>query len=110
MTSPLPRACALLAALGLSANACAQLDPTTKPGEWHPSGANEANLVAMVANPADLSRGVQARQVDGLQAAAAVARFRQGNVKALPDSGLAEVRLQATDDHANTPTPGAGGS
>jgi type IV pilus biogenesis protein CpaD/CtpE len=45
----------LLAALALAG--CAQIDPFQREGIWKPSSANDANLAAMVANPADLSRG-----------------------------------------------------
>ena len=100
----------LAATMGaLAPAACAPLDPLYRSGEWHPSHANDTDLVAMVANPADLVHGRQTAQVDGLQAAAAVARLRQDNVKQLPDSGLAELRLQASGAAANAAVPGAGG-
>ena len=102
--------CAGVVLTAASLGGCAALDPMYKAGEWHPSGANTVNLVAMVANPADLVHGVGVAGNDGVQAATAVARLRQGTVKTLPDSGLAEVRLQSAGDTPSAPAPTAGGS
>jgi type IV pilus biogenesis protein CpaD/CtpE len=52
----LPLAAALLPTALLLAG-CAQTDPFTREGVWKPSGANEANIAAQLANPADLARG-----------------------------------------------------
>ena len=40
-----------------SLGGCARLDSYNRPYTWHPSGANAANLAAMVAHPADLQLG-----------------------------------------------------
>ena len=40
-----------------SLGGCARLDTYNRPYTWHPSGANAANLAAMVAHPADLQLG-----------------------------------------------------
>ena len=69
---------------------CAAEDPLTRPGLWHAVGANDANLAAMVADPNDLVTGVVDRRMDGQVAAAAVARYRAGKVKNLPDSNIAQ--------------------
>ena len=69
---------------------CAAEDPLTRPGLWQPVGANDANLAAMVADPNDLVTGVVDRHMDGQVAAAAVARYRAGKVKELPDSNIAQ--------------------
>ena len=50
----------LLAGLLLLAG-CNQLDPYHRQGMWEPSGANAANLAAMVADPRDLIRGRESR-------------------------------------------------
>ncbi|MGH7210377.1 MAG: hypothetical protein ACREF1_02815 [Acetobacteraceae bacterium] len=55
-------------------------------GEWHPNGANTANLAAMVANPLDLVRGHGDPGSDGAEAADAVRRFRIGQVAPLAAS------------------------
>ena len=47
---------ALLALSGALAG-CSATDPYEKAGIWRPSGVNEANIAAQVANPADLVRG-----------------------------------------------------
>ena len=45
----------------------------------------------MIADPADLVTGVPNRTADGQVAAAAVARYRTGKVKQLPDSAISKV-------------------
>ena len=82
----------LLAALSLAG--CAATDPLTRDGLWQSSGANEANLAAMVVNPADLVQGRGAEGSDGQRAAAAIARLRTDHVKHLLDSGVAQFNTQ----------------
>ena len=79
-------ACSLLCVTG-----CAFDDPLTRPGVWHPVGANDTNLRAMVADPDDLVTGMADRRADGQVAAAAVARYRAGKVKDLPDSTISKI-------------------
>lgn len=67
-------------------------DPYQRAGTWNPSHANEANLRAMVANPADLVHGRGDNIAIGETAAVAVERLRAGKIKPLPDSGVAEVK------------------
>ncbi len=66
-------------------------DVYDRPGTWVPVGANDANLRAMIADPDDLVTGVADRQADGQVVAAAVARYRTGKVKDLPDAGISKV-------------------
>ena len=40
-----------------SLGGCTRFDTYNRPYTWHPSGANAANLAAMVAHPADLQLG-----------------------------------------------------
>ena len=77
----------LLAALA----GCDRVDPYTRPGNWRPNGANDANLRAMVAVPADLAVATPASPADGQLAATAVDRLRHDAVRPLMDSGLAEI-------------------
>jgi len=42
---------------GLLLAGCTSIDPYHRAGMWQPSGANAANLAAMVADPHDLIRG-----------------------------------------------------
>ncbi len=94
---------ALLLGLGACLASCAQTDPYTRPGEWHPLGANAANLRAMAADPRDLDEGRAAAFSEGDIAVAAVARLRADAVKRLPASAISEVK--ATD---TGPAAGAG--
>jgi hypothetical protein len=82
MTHPL-RFAAATCVLGLL-SACNTLEPYTRAYSWHPTGANEANLGAMAADPSDLVRGRGTSPSDGLAGAAAVDRLRQDHVKPLP--------------------------
>ena len=70
---------------------CAAEDPLTRPGLWQPTGANEANLRAMIADPDDLVAGAADRRADGAVVAAAVARYRAGKLKDLPDAAASRV-------------------
>ena len=81
-----------LAALPLLCLAgCEQIDPLTREGLWRPTGANAANLRAMVAVPGDLAQGRAARVSDGNTAARAVDRYRTGKVYPLQDTGISRV-------------------
>jgi hypothetical protein len=81
----------LLLPLLVALAACNQVDPYTREGNWRPNGANDANLRAMVAVPADLVAATPASPADGHLAAAAVDRLRHDTVRPLLDSGLAEI-------------------
>jgi type IV pilus biogenesis protein CpaD/CtpE len=70
---------------------CSQIDPLTKEGVWRPTGANDANLRAMVAVPSDLAYGRAARTSDGNLAARAVERLRTGRVYPLQDTGISKI-------------------
>jgi len=78
-----------VALLGMAG--CSEIDPLTKEGTWHPTGANDANLRAMVAVPSDLAFGRSARTADGEQAARAVDRLRSGRVYPLQSIGTSKV-------------------
>jgi hypothetical protein len=84
------RVAALLLPLLVALAGCNQIDPYTRPGNWRPNGANEANLRAMVAVPADLAAATPAGPADGHRAAAAVARLRNDTVRPLPGGEPAE--------------------
>jgi type IV pilus biogenesis protein CpaD/CtpE len=70
---------------------CAQIDPFQREGMWRPSGANEANLRAMVVDPGHLTVGVGTDRTDGQAAAGAVDRLRRDRVKPLPDTAIARI-------------------
>jgi len=85
------RIAALLLPLLVALTGCNLTDPYIRAGNWRPNGANDANLRAMVAVPADLAVATPASPADGKLAASAVARLRTETVRPLPDSGLAEI-------------------
>jgi hypothetical protein len=84
---------ASIACLSGCAGLAGVTDPYQRAGTWTPAHANEANLQAMVANPADLMHGRGDDTAIGQTAAAAVERLRAGKVRPLPDSGVAEVKV-----------------
>ena len=99
-------AAALLGGL-LSLSACGpEYDPLTREGLWAPIHANRANLVAQVANPADLVRGTGQSGGDGQLAAAAVDRLRTDKVKKLPNADI----VNAVGGGANETGGSSGGS
>ena len=88
-----------LAALLLSA--CGSMvDPTEREGTWTPRGVNDANLRAMIADPAHLEQGVGDPRGRGRQAANAIERLEDDALKPLPD-----VRASTVG-----PSTGAGGT
>jgi hypothetical protein len=85
------RAAALVLPLLIALAGCDKTDPYLREGVWHPNGANEVNLRAMVAVPADLATASPADPADGGLAAAALNRLRHDRVRPLPDSGVAQL-------------------
>ena len=59
-------------------------DPFDRPGSWQPTGVNDANLRAMVAEPAHLQRGVGTQTDLGMTAVPPVDRLINGERPALP--------------------------
>ncbi len=81
----------LLLTTALATTSCAISDPYAGPGSWRPNGSNDKNLRAMVADPQDLVTGVVDHRADGQVVAAAVARYRAGKVKELPDASASKI-------------------
>jgi hypothetical protein len=74
--------------------ACQHIDdPSNRAGTWKPEHVNDANLVAMVANPADLDHGHGDGGTFGATAAGAIERLRADKVKSLPATGLSEIHV-----------------
>ncbi len=92
----------------LVAAGCDTIDPYARPGVWTPIGANETNLHAMVANPADLVRGVDEQGAPGQPAADAVAAWRAGHAKPLPAGDTAQPGQPPADSGAGGLPPGMG--
>ena len=72
MTPRTLSACLMICA-GLAG--CAATDPYSRPGTWHPDGANAANIAAMAAHPLDLARGRGRSGSDGILAVQAIDRL-----------------------------------
>ncbi len=70
---------------------CTMFEPYERPYVWTETGANAANLAAMVQDPTDLAHGRSSEGSDGLEASAAVSRLRAGNIKKLIDTGTLSV-------------------
>nr|WP_294517573.1 hypothetical protein [uncultured Rhodopila sp.] len=91
----------LLILVALSLAACQNIaDPSYSSGTWKPAHVNEANLQAMIANPADLDHGHGDGRTSAVLAAAAIDRLRTDKVKPLATTGLADIRMISTG--ANT--------
>ena len=74
-----------LAGAVLALAGCEEMDPYHRHDVWYPTGAPQANLAAMVANPNDLIRGRGDGKVDAQRAEMAVTRIRQDKPKILPN-------------------------
>lgn len=95
----------------LAASGCTMTgNPMMRTGTWHPTGANAANLAAMVANPHDLIEGESASGTVGPEAALPVARLRKDNVKPLPNNSIVDMGGTTTSNGggANGGSGGAG--
>jgi hypothetical protein len=71
----------------------ALFDPYKREGTWVPTGANDANLRAMVANPHDLVEGTGEHASSGAEAAPPVARVLAGKRYPLPQLNAASVDI-----------------
>lgn len=77
---------------GLVLTGCTAMnDPWDREGAWRPTRANDANLRAMVADPADLIAGRGTDRRVGPGPADAVDRLYRDRVRALPDTDIARV-------------------
>lgn len=70
-------------------------DPYQRPGTYNPTGVNDANLRAMVANPHDLVEGEGTGTSLGAEAAPPVARVLAGKRYPLPQLNAASVDIIA---------------
>jgi hypothetical protein len=77
--------------LALALSACDRFDPYEREGSWRPSGANDANLRAMLVEPDELFVGTSERGSDGQMGGVAVERLRNDRVRALPASRLVQI-------------------
>ncbi len=103
--------------LALLLGGCAEMDPYTRPGVWHPEAVNARNLAAMVVDPEDLRRGHGDAGPDSLLAVQAADRLYSGTARPLPrlDDGAAPGATQgaaaapaAAPQTAGPAAPGGG--
>jgi hypothetical protein len=90
----------------LCASACTQ-EPFDRPGTWKASGANDRNLRAMIAEPADLRRGVAPTSERGNAGANAATRLLTEQRRALPSARSTTVG-GAQQAESDRPLPGLG--
>ncbi len=79
-------------------------DPMDRPGTWRATGANDANLRAMVADQGDLTRGKESTGSVGALAARPIERLQTGNRAQLQRVTASQVGLLGL-----TASPGATG-
>jgi len=85
---------ALLLSLALLGGCTEILDQQNRDGAWRPSGANDHNLLLMVAQPNEIRSGTSTSGADGQTAAAAVDRLRTDRVRPLPASSFTNLGNQ----------------
>lgn len=79
------RLCALAVPAALILGACTLADPLEREGTWRPTRVNDANLRAMIADPAHLRQGVGEPSGRGRQATDAIERLEDRKLDPLPD-------------------------
>jgi len=102
MIRAIPLLSGLLLALLLALAGCDRTDPYLREGVWHPNGANDANLRAMIAVPSDLATATPAGPADGGLAAEALDRLRHDRVRSLSDTSASSAPASGA-----APTPAA---
>jgi hypothetical protein len=70
---------------------CAAQDPFNRPGTWAPLGNNDANLRVMVADPNDLSTGVDGSGSLSAEASPAVKRLLAGHRRPIPVINASQI-------------------
>ena len=82
-------------------------DPYQRPGTYNPTGDNDANLRAMVANPRDLIEGAPLGLAGGAEAAPPVARMLAGKRYPLPNLNAAEIDVLGQTPQQGSANPGS---
>lgn len=101
--------CAAAALATLSAGACSPRYEYDRPGTWQPTGANEANLRAMLADKRDLAGGASASTERGNTAARAVTRLLNDRRRPLQNVTTSRVAPPSDSDSGGGGI-GAGGA
>ena len=94
------RTCVLAATAAAALAGCTD-DPFERPGTVAPRGFNEANLRAMVVDPAHLRRGVGADTSRGDAGARPVDLLRSGKAPQLSGNGSAQPTIAVTGGPGN---------
>jgi hypothetical protein len=81
-------------------------DPYQRPGTYNPTGDNDANLRAMVANPHDLVEGTGPGLSTGAEAAPPVARLLAGKRYPLPQLNAADINIINSGQPQGAANPG----
>jgi type IV pilus biogenesis protein CpaD/CtpE len=95
--------------LALAVAGCASTDPYERPGVWHPTGVNAANLRAMVSVPSDLAIGRGDNRGNAEPMAVALDRYHHDTVLALPTTSVSSVGPTGATN-PNGGTSGAAGT
>ena len=99
----------LMPVLLLAAGGCTNQDPVDKRGTWQPTGVNDRNLRAMVANPRDLDWGEAATTERGNAGSLAVTRLLTERRRALLTQATSRVG-STQQQTADQPLAGPGGA
>ena len=98
---------ALAACIGMGVAACGPQYEIDRPGTWQPTGANDRNLRAMIADPRDLGYGAASTTERASGASRAVTRLLIDRRRPLLNVSLS--RLAPSSDAQDTPLGGGGG-
>lgn len=98
----------LLSGVSAALMGCSDMDPLTQPYTWRPLNVYDANIAAQVEKKSDLVAGRHLGPSDGHEAADAVQRWRDGKVRDIPDTDLAQ--LQTNGSSGGGSGSGSGGA
>jgi len=101
-------AAAAVGLLGLTG--CDQIDPLKRPYMWHATGANEQNIAAMAANPADLVHGRDSPQRRVVVESDGVTRLWTGRQLPLLSDTPGSSSSGSSSTGGGAATPSGGGS
>ncbi len=86
----------LLSGVSVMLVGCTEMDPLKQPYSWRPLHVYEANISAQVERKSDLVAGRRLGPSDGHEAADAVQRWRDGKVRKIPDTDLAQLQTNSS--------------
>ena len=107
--SSLSRSAILALALALPAAGCGPQYEIDRPGTWRSTGANDANLRAMVADKRDLASGAASTTNRGNGPARAVTRLYVDRRRPLLNVSLSKIAPASDSSDTGGASPPAGG-